>query len=60
MDLIDFIRFVLFVFIGIGLVILALNPTKKRQDDYRNWIDYLDKEARESRKRHGLSRKDDD
>ena len=59
MDLIDYIRLALFVFIAICLVILAMNPTQEDEEDYENWIDYFDKEARKRRGRDGLSRKDD-
>ncbi len=60
MDLIDYIRLALFVFIAVCLVILAMNPTQEDVEDYENWIDYLDKEARERRDRDRLSSRDDD
>ncbi len=60
MDLIDYIRLAFFVFIGVCMVILAMNPTQEDVEDYENWIDYFDKEARERRDRERLSSRDDD
>ncbi len=60
MDLIDSIRLAFFVFIAANLVILATNPAQEDVEDYVNWIDYFDKEARERRDRDGLSPRDDD
>ncbi len=42
------------------MVILAMNPTQEDVEDYENWIDYFDKEARERRDRDRLSSRDDD
>ncbi len=55
MELIDSIRLGLLVFIGVGLVILAMHPTREDEEDYENWIDFNDKEVREGRNRGSLS-----
>ena len=60
MELIDFIRLTFFVFFAVNWGILAMNPTQEDLEDYENWIDYFDKDARERRQRAGLSPRDDD
>ena len=58
MELIDYIRLAFFVFIAVCLVILAMNPTQEDEEDYENWIDYHDTDARARRDRDGRSQKD--
>ena len=58
MELIDYIRLAFFVFIAVCLVILAMNPTQEDEEDYENWIDYHDTDARARRDRDGRSPKD--
>ncbi len=58
MELIDYIRLAFFVFIAVCLVILAMNPTQEDEEDYENWIDYYDTDARARRDRDGRSPKD--
>ncbi len=58
MELIDYMRLAFFVFIAVCLVILAMNPTQEDEEDYENWIDYHDTDARARRDRDGRSPKD--
>ncbi len=58
MELIDYIRLAFFVFIAVCLVILAMNPTQEDEEDYENWIDYHDKDARQRRDWDGRAPKD--
>ncbi len=58
MELIDYIRLAFFVFIAVCLVIRAMNPTHEDEEDYENWIDYHDKDARERRDRDGRAPQD--
>ena len=59
MDLVDVIRLACLIFIGAGLVVLALNPTREDEEDYRNWTAYLDRKTREERKKSRRWWKDD-
>ena len=58
MELIDYIRLAFFVFIAVCLVILAMNPTQEDEEDYENWIDYHDTDARARRDTDGRPPKD--